>query len=973
MSANEHSSDAPSQAAELRPPLSSSHDRRDWRDGSTVRITLTFALAYWICADLGAFLSARSTYISFWLPAGLYVAALLTHERRRWPALVLGGLLGNWIFDLRLGTPVLAIAGFSAINTVQALTGAWLAQRFVARRPRLATMREFLGLMAATAVAAPALGALLGAALLQGQAMGPPFWRAWQVWWGGSAMAAVLILPVVLAWSAPPRPSSRGWSPSRLLEAALLVATLVGATYYMLVLDSGILAPYKSRLYPLLLWASIRFGLRGATATNLLLALLMALFTTQVHKGLSPEDLATGSYVFSLQTFLAVGAVVGILPALALAERDRTLAHLRLSEGRLRNLTAAGFEGVAISEDGRIVDVNDQLTQMLRLSREQMLGRHLYEFSDPSARPGIADAIKNGHDHASEHRVVRHDGTVVYFEVQARSLREGQHVVRLAALRDVTERKQFEEALEREHRQLEAIVDAAMDGIITVDEGERIVVFNRAAQHIFRCSAEAAVDESLARFIPDFRRARDAGYLRRIDSDAVDAAAPGPGPFAALRGRRRAGGPSGPVEDFPLEASLSEIEVSGQRLFTVTCRDVSDRAIAEETRQRLEAQLRQAQKMEAIGTLAGGIAHDFNNILGVILGNVAIARMDVPSDHPAEESLREIDRAGRRATQLVQQILMFSRQQEASRRAIALAGPIGDTLKMLRSTLPAQVELEAKLGEDVPIVLADPTQVHQILLNLCTNAWHALEGKPGRITVETAALTVGPGQSPAGESVPPGRYARLSVSDDGTGMGPEVMDRAFEPFFTTKAPGRGTGLGLSVVHGIVKDHGGLISVTSRVGVGTTFQILLPEAAALVEASLPAPPALSRGQGQHVLYLDDEAPLVELTRRLLGRMGYRTSGFTQPVEALDAVRTDPESYDLVLTDFNMPGMSGVEVAKTLAIIRPDLPVILASGYITEELRTNASHAGVRHLIYKPNTVEELCAVVHRLVGQEAPRQ
>ena len=385
-----------------------------------------------------------------------------------------------------------------------------------------------------------------------------------------------------------------------------------------------------------------------------------------------------------------------------------------------------------------------------------------------------------------------------------------------------------------------------------------------------------------------------------------------------------------------------------------------------ETKQ-LEAQLKQAQKMEAIGTLAGGIAHDFNNILSAILGNVELARMAVGPDHPVLDELAEIAQAGRRATGLIKQILAFSRRRETSKRVVRLADVVKEVTGLLRSMISANVDLLISTSESTPLVLADTNQIHQILLNLCTNAWQALEGMPGRIEVILDSVVVDAGASPVGDGAAPGRYARLLVADNGKGMDDATLERIFDPFFTTKEPGVGTGLGLSVVHGIVKDHNGTISVTSAPGRGATFAILFPEHGGEAEATEPRPRELYRGHGQQLLFLDDEESLVRLGKRLLERIGYHVTGFTSAESALEAVRKDPTRFNLAITDFNMPGISGIQVAKLLRMIRPDLPVILSSGNISDDLRESAVRAGVGRVLNKPCTAQELAETVHRCLA------
>ena len=402
-----------------------------------------------------------------------------------------------------------------------------------------------------------------------------------------------------------------------------------------------------------------------------------------------------------------------------------------------------------------------------------------------------------------------------------------------------------------------------------------------------------------------------------------------------------------------------------------TLMDITERKQAEDTRRGLEAQLRESQKMEAIGTLAAGIAHDFNNILGAILGNLALAREDMGAGHAALHSLEQINKSALRARMLVQQILAFGRRQPQELVNRPLRPIVQETLALMRASLPAGVSLEARLVDAPLHVLADATQVQQVLMNLCMNAWHALQGQAGRIVVglePTIGLPSSAGQGPAGS--PPGEYAHLWVRDSGSGMDLATRARIFEPFFTTKPVGQGTGLGLSVVHGIVAAHQGAITVDSALGQGSTFHMYFP----LLDSQDPAAasgwgalPHLQRqGQGQHVLYLDDDEVMVLLVERLLRRLGYRVSCYQDPREAVAAVRSQSQTFDLVVSDFNMPEFSGLDVARELTAIRPDLPVVISSGFLTEEQRAKLLRAGVRDVIQKENTLEDLGPLVNRFI-------
>jgi PAS domain S-box-containing protein len=531
-----------------------------------------------------------------------------------------------------------------------------------------------------------------------------------------------------------------------------------------------------------------------------------------------------------------------------------------------------------------------------------------------------------------------------------------------AALSDLAERARAEAALREQEARLAGIIDSAIDAIITVDDEQRIVVFNNAAEDAFHCTEAEALGQSLGTFIPEHARVTHRDPAPR--SGAGGAALRRKGETSRLMGRRADG------EEFPIEASVSRVEVGGRALSTVMLRDVSDRLRAEAKEAALEAQLRESQKLEAIGTLAGGIAHDFNNIVGAILGNAELMRDELGANHAAQRSLDEILLAGHRARDLIRQILAFSRNEPQQRQVIDLKAVVGDTLAMLRPIIPAGVEFATRLPEPGLFVEGDAAQLQQALVNLCTNAWHALQDGAGRIDIALDTLDIG-GAAPPG--LGRGRYAHLTVRDYGVGMDAATVGRIFEPFYTTRAPGEGAGLGLSVVHGIVKSHHGRVDVASEPRQGSTFHIYLPAVAPPRDGRPPAaggepPPA---GRAGHVLYADDDEALVFLVTRMLERQGLSVTGCFRGADALAAIRANPQQFDLLLTDYNMPGMTGIELAREVASLRPDLPVVLTSGYITDEVRAAAVHAGIRHLVYKPNTVDELCDVVQRVMHEARP--
>jgi signal transduction histidine kinase/ActR/RegA family two-component response regulator len=403
--------------------------------------------------------------------------------------------------------------------------------------------------------------------------------------------------------------------------------------------------------------------------------------------------------------------------------------------------------------------------------------------------------------------------------------------------------------------------------------------------------------------------------------------------------------------------------------------DITERHQAESKRTLLEAQLRESQKMEAIGTLAGGIAHDFNNILAVILGNVSLTQQQLDQAHHAAQHLGQIEMAGVRARSLVQKILAFSRMQPHALVNQPIRPLIEESIELLRSTLPASVELDVQLSEPPLAVSADATQVQQILLNLCTNAWHALHGSAGCITIGLGAAELDTVSAELlGVELEPGRYAHLWVRDTGSGMDAATRVRVFEPFFTTKRIGQGTGLGLSVVHGIVSAHHGAITVDSTPGRGSTFHLYFPllDAAETPRVEPVLEHIVPAGRGEHVLYVDDDQPILLMVEALLKRQGYRVTTVEHPRDALRLVRDDPQSFDLVVSDFNMPELNGLELAAELVALRHDLPVVISSGFVSDELRSAALDHGVRALLQKEYTLEQLPQLVHQLLrGAQAP--
>jgi len=515
-------------------------------------------------------------------------------------------------------------------------------------------------------------------------------------------------------------------------------------------------------------------------------------------------------------------------------------------------------------------------------------------------------------------------------------------------------------------RRLEAVIHAAQDAIVCVDHHQRIVVFNPVAAVLFQCPERDALGTSPYRFIPSFQQVLTFSQLTtRADLGEI--------PMRTASGH-----------EMMVEANVSFTHHAEGITTTLFARDVSGRKRAEARRAELEAHMRESQKIQAMGTLAGGIAHDFNNILHAILGNIELAKTRCSRKNALWESLQEIEKAGLRARELVRQILTFSRNDAPQLTAVALADVACETEQLLRVNLPPYITLSINLPSDLPLVLADVTQAQQALLNLCTNAIQAINSQyptDGLQRIMRKGLVCGLIRIEAAVTQPDwplrerlelanGTYVALTVEDDGPGMNDSVVARIFEPFFTTKPKGHGTGLGLPVVHGIMRTHSGAIDVHSTPGVGSRLTLyfpVAPEDAQLPPVAIEAPCPTPKNPGRpHILYIDDDEALVLLAQRLWQKRGYRISGFTDPHQALDTLRTQPTEYDLLVTDYNMPGYSGLDVLREALSIRDDLPVALTSGYVTPDIEQAALAAGARALIHKPDDVQKLCATVDRLI-------
>lgn len=521
----------------------------------------------------------------------------------------------------------------------------------------------------------------------------------------------------------------------------------------------------------------------------------------------------------------ATGRISGVAGLMTdVTDRKEAEDRLRYSEERFRELSEAAFEGIAFTQQGKFVDINSRLAEMLGCAVSDIIGRKVLDFVAPESRVLVSDRIEKGFEGRYEHLAKKWDGSVFPAEVQSRLVHHKGAVFRVTAVRDITERKDLEE------------------------------------------------------------------------------------------------------------------------------------------------RLRQSHKMEAIGTLAGGIAHDFNNVLGIILGNTELAMDDVPEWNPVWGNLEATKTACLRAKDVVRQVLSFARKTEEERKPVRIAPIITGALRLLRSSIPASIEIRHNMPKVSETVLANPTQINQIMINLCTNAAQAMEEDGGLLEINLESVTL---EKPNAtyRDLSSGPYVKLTVRDNGHGISPEIKGRIFDPYFTTREVGKGSGMGLAVVHGIVSNHGGAITVDSEPGEGTRIEVFLP-----VTEEEPFPETvideeLPTGK-ERILFVDDEESVLRVGSQRLERLGYQVEATTSPLEALDLFRSHPDRFDLVITDLTMPGMPGDTLVKEILSIRRNLPIILCTGFSDKITEEKAKEIGASAYLEKPHDKRELAGKVRQVLDGES---
>jgi PAS domain S-box-containing protein len=635
--------------------------------------------------------------------------------------------------------------------------------------------------------------------------------------------------------------------------------------------------------------------------------------------------------------------------------RDRKKAEesLRASERRFNVAFRAnpGMLSISTLKEGRYLEVNDGFCETTGYSRDEVLGRTEEELKTWARQGHREQMIQSLQEQGAlrDYEAVfrRKEGKMFVGSLSAEIIDlEGEpHLLTISV--DITDRKRAE----RDRKRMTTALEQAAEGILVTEADGTVRYANPAVSAASGYPSEKIVGTNISILRSPMN---NRGIVEEIKGKLNEG--------LAWKGRlinRRKDGTL-----YEVETTVSPVRGQSGRIlsFVFVERDVTNEV-------RLEKQLRQAVKMEAIGTLAGGIAHDFNNILMAMMGYTQLAKNTLPQESKAANDLAEVMRAGSRAKDLIHQILTFSRQTEQERRPMEIQLVLKEVLKLIRASIPSAIEIRSDVDGNAGCVMADPSQIHQVIMNLCTNAYQAMRERRGVMNVGLNHEYLHEDSPTIKQlNIPPGTYLRLSVSDTGHGMTQEILERIFDPYFTTKEPGKGTGMGLAVVHGIVTSLGGGITVTSEKGRGTTFKVYLPQCANVAEPETVESGSVVEGQAR-ILYVDDEKQLAELGKRIFESLGYSVVAETDPHRALAVFRERPDEFDLVVTDLTMPELTGVEFMRELLTLREDLPVLLCTGYSDTLTAAKARKLGFKNLLRKPVSAGSLSKAVAAILGQD----
>ena len=660
-------------------------------------------------------------------------------------------------------------------------------------------------------------------------------------------------------------------------------------------------------------------------------------------------------YIIGIIAFCLAEAALIIFLVVQRRRKKVAEASLKQAEAKYRDIFNSALEGIfETSPQGQLLTANPSLAKMLGYDSPEEVtstvddtGRQVWV--DPNQRLKYAQLLET-QDVARgfECQFSRKDGTQFWVSLNSRRVsgRDGRTLFYTGFMEDITERKRAEAALRESNERFRQVAENVGDFIWEIDADGIYLYTSPSVKKILGYSPDELVGKMhfYDLFTPEVREELKAAALKVFATKQ---------PFRAF-----------PNPNLTKDGRVVHLETSGSPVVDEAGNLIGYRGVDTDTteRQEIEARMRQTEKMEALGTLTGGIAHDFNNILAAMMGFAELTKEKLPKGSREERHLQMVMDAGLRGRELVKQMLTFSRQTEQEKKPLQLSAIVKETGRFLRASIPATISIRVNVESESGPVLADPVQIQQVVMNLCTNAAHAMREKGGVLDLHLSDFSVAPSEAKS-DGMKPGLYIKLVVRDTGIGIPPEVINRIFDPFFTTKKPDEGTGLGLSVVKGIIQQHDGYIDVESQPGKGSVFTVYLPKVAEQSGREVVSEEPVPTGH-ERVLLIDDEKALTETGQEFLEGLGYEVTVRNSSVEALELFRDDPGRFDLIVTDLTMPDMTGLELAKACMVLRSDIPIVLATGFSHMVNATAAREAGIRAMVMKPLTKEELGRTVRK---------
>ncbi len=925
------------------------------------------ATAYFGLARIGFLFSlVESNVTLIWPSTGLAIAVLFLYGFRLWP----GVAIGAFCVVASTGAPWGFNLASTIGNTLEALAGAAMLQR-VGFDPALARVRHVAYLIGAACLSAT-ISASIGVAGLCASGMVPwaIYGSLWGPWWVGNSMGTILIAPLIFIWTAYPNPI-RSWPFLHSFEAVLLVLANIVVSVMVF---SDIFTSRQTHLalmylpFLTLLWAGLRFGPFGAASMNLVVNSIAVIGTASGHGPFANQTI--NESLLLLWAFMSSASIAVLFTAtLATTQYNARMAlsyaeqALRQSEARYRSLIEDTPVLLCRFQPGGVHEfVNTSYARTFGLKPEDLIGRSFMEFVPEDQRTNVIARIESlsleSPVNTQDNIVVHPSGEANWYRWTNRLLIDetGKKVYQSVG-ENITERKRAEEALRRSEARFRAIVENSNDGIIFIDANGIINYRSPSFKHINGFNNEERLGRSLFEIVhpDDVEMMTHTWNQILLHPEIIHK--------AEYRIRHQNG-------------TWIWIETIAQNLLDnpnvqaviFASHDITEHKRAEEVRNRLEAQLLQAQKMEAIGRLAGGIAHDFNNILVPIIGYSDLILMNLAPGDESYADLQYIRKSAERAAELTRQILAFSRKQVLEMRTVDLNALINDFQSMIQRLIGEHIELQTVLNPALDRVKADSGQLEQVLLNLAVNARDAmLHG--GKLTFETDNVYLDATYiEQYGDALIPGHYIMLAVRDTGHGIDTTIQPHIFEPFFTTKEPGKGTGLGLATVFGIIKQHGGSIWLYSEPGKGSTFKIYLPRTEAPLALLEPDPIQHASPDGtETILVVEDEIIVRKLVCETLVAHGYTVIESLSSSDSLKRVAEHTETIDMLLTDVIMPEMNGYELYQHIVLLHKDIKVLYMSGYTYEVI----AHHGILdegiNFLQKPFTIHDLIHKVRRILG------